>query len=106
MASNPRPRKYANAAEKAAAYRERYAVIDARLKPETVATLDRIAAARDESRVDLIAQLIAYALANPPGRSWYEAPRFSRPVAPMSQRRRVTTKYLQSAAHAEGEDDA
>lgn len=102
-----RPRKYATAADKARAYRERYAVVDVRLKPETVATLDKIALARDESRADLLAQLIAYALANPPGQSWYVAPRFSRPVAPMTQRRRVTTKFLQDLqGEDEGNDDA
>jgi hypothetical protein len=102
-----RPRKYATAAEKARAYRERYAVIDVRLKPETVATLDKIALARDESRANLVAQLIAYALANPPGQSWYVAPRFSRPVAPMTQRRRAETKYLRELREDdEGEFDA
>ena len=89
-AKNPRPRKYANAAEKAAAYRERYAVLSIRLKPETAATLEGIAASRDIPRADLIADLISFALAN---RNWHTAPMYARSVVSKPQARRVKTKY-------------
>ena len=97
-----RPRKYATDADRAAAYRARYAVIDCRLKPETVATLDRIAASRDISRADLLAELVSFALAN---RNWHEAPAFTRSIVSMPQARgRRVTKYQHSTD--EGDNDA
>lgn len=63
-----RPRKYANAAEKQAAYRARYAVVEARLVPETVETLDRIAEALDAPRTEVVNSMINYALLN---RNWF-----------------------------------
>lgn len=63
-----RPRKYANAAEKQAAYRARYAVVEARLVPETVETLDRIAEALDVPRTEVVNSMINYALLN---RNWF-----------------------------------
>lgn len=88
-----RPKKYASAAERQAAYRARYAIVEARLKPDTVQALDRIAEARDLARTDLLADLIVWALAN---RDWYGATRYTRPVAPMTRR----------AARAGGDDPA
>lgn len=77
MRDNPggRPRKYASDAEKQAAYRARYAVIDVRLRPDTVETLDKISAYRDMPRNELVNQLIQFALAN---RDWYESERFTK----------------------------
>lgn len=63
-----RPRKYANAAEKQAAYRARYAVVEARLVPETLETLDRIAEALDVPRTEVVNSMINYALLN---RNWF-----------------------------------
>ncbi len=40
---NPRPRKYASAAERQAAYRSRFVLIEARLDPTTADTLTRLA---------------------------------------------------------------
>ena len=97
-----RPRKYANDAERARAYRERYAVLDVRVTREKAAKLDEIAAIRDQPRADLIAELISYALAN---RDWRTAPRFMAPVVSSPQQRRVSTKYQRVVAD-EGEDDA
>lgn len=96
-----RPRKYSTDAERYAAYRQRYAVIDCRFKPETVATLDGIAKSRDISRADLLAELVAFALAN---RNWHTAPAFTRPITAMPQARRRGTKFERLAD--EGEDDA
>lgn len=59
-----RPRKYATAAEKQAAFRERYAVRQIRLRKETMATIDDIAAQLDVPSTELIASLINYALLN------------------------------------------
>lgn len=74
---NPGGRKkiYATAAEKQAAYRERYAVIDVRLRKDTVETLNSVALSRDIPRNELINQLIQFALAN---RDWHTAPTFTK----------------------------
>lgn len=97
-----RPRKYASPAEKHAAYRQRYALIDCRFKPETVATLDRIAESRDISRADLLVELVAFALAN---RNWHEAPAFTRSIVAMPQARgRRVTKYQRPTDEEESED--
>ena len=64
-----RPKKYANAAEKQAAYRARYKVIDARLQDDTVAALDRIAADLDVPRTEVISSLLKFALTN---RNWLQ----------------------------------
>ena len=90
MASNPRPRKYATAAERQAAYRDRYAVLQIRVTKEKAETLERIAQARDIPRADLIADLLSYALAN---RDWFNAPAYSRSIVTAPQARRVATKF-------------
>lgn len=101
-AKNPRPRKYASAAEKAAAFRSRYAVLSIRLKPETAATLEDIAAARDIPRADLIADLISFALAN---RNWHTAPMYARSVVSSPQARRVETKYTHAGNSTDLDED-
>lgn len=101
MATNPRPRKHEDAAAKARAYRERYAVFSIRLMRETAETLERISQSRDINRVDLVADLIAFALAN---RNWHDAPMYSRSIVSAPQARRRATKY--QPQDDEGADDA
>lgn len=62
-----RPSKYASAAERQAAYRERYEVIDIRVTKETGETLKQLAAHLDTSRNELVNSLIIFALLN---RNW------------------------------------
>lgn len=62
-----RPRKYATDADRQAAYRERYAVIQIRLSPETAATLDKLADYLDTDRTEVANSLINFALLN---RNW------------------------------------
>lgn len=62
-----RPRKYATEAERQAAYRARYGVIDIRLAMETVETLNALAAHLDTSRNEVVNSLINFALLN---RNW------------------------------------
>lgn len=71
---NPRPRKYANAAERQAAYRARFANVNVRMAPETAETLERISAATLVPVTELGRQMILFALAN---RNWYTDPRFA-----------------------------
>jgi len=98
---NPRPRKYASDAERQAAYRARYAIVQVRLKPEMVAKIEGIAESRDLPRADILAELIGFALAN---RHWHTAPRFAPPVVKVAQGRRRATKF--SGIEIEGDDDA
>lgn len=70
----PRAKKYANDAEKQAAFRARYAVWDIRLKRETADVIDGLCEALDLPRTEVINQLIQFALAN---RAWHTAPRFT-----------------------------
>lgn len=69
-----RPKKHATPAERQAAYRARYEVIQIRLKPETLASIDGICEAIDLPRTEVINQLLQFALAN---RAWHTAPRFT-----------------------------
>lgn len=59
-----RPRKYATPAEKQVAYRDRYAVRQIRLRKETMATIDDIAAQLDVPSTEVIASLVNFALLN------------------------------------------
>jgi len=61
---NPRPRKYASASERQAAYRDRAPEVCFRAEPKTVETLDRIAADLDVSRADLLLSMTKFALTN------------------------------------------
>lgn len=63
-----RPKKYADAAERQAAYRQRYEVITIRLERETVETLDRLAKYLDVPRTEVVASLVKFALLN---RNWF-----------------------------------
>lgn len=61
---NPRPRKYASAAERQAAYRNRWATIEVRVTPEQAATVEDIARERDISRNELVFAMLQFALTN------------------------------------------
>lgn len=61
---NPRPRKYATASERQAAYRDRAPEICFRAEPKTVQTLDDIAKTLDQSRADVLLSMTKFALAN------------------------------------------
>jgi len=61
---NPRPRKYASASERQAAYRARAPEVCFRAEDKTVDTLDRIAADLDVSRADLLLSMTKFALTN------------------------------------------
>lgn len=62
--ANPRPRKYASASERQAAYRARAPELCFRAEPKTVETLDRIAETLDQSRADVLLSMTKFALAN------------------------------------------
>lgn len=62
-----RPPKYASAAERQAAYRDRYAVIDIRVAKETAETLEELAKHLSTSRNEVVNSLINFALLN---RNW------------------------------------
>lgn len=62
--SNPRPRKYASASERQAAYRARAPEVCFRAEAKTVETLDRIAETLDQSRADVLLSMTKFALAN------------------------------------------
>lgn len=62
-----RPKKYATAAERQEAYRQRYAIMEFRVVKETGETLDALALYLDVSRNELINSLINFALLN---RNW------------------------------------
>lgn len=64
---NPRPRKYASAAERQAAYRARFVLIEARLDPTTADTLTRLAQDFDIPRAELLVQVIKQGLLS---RNW------------------------------------
>lgn len=66
-ASNPRPAKYSSAAERQAAYRARFVLVEARLDPTTADTLTRISQALDVPRAELLSQVIKHGLLN---RNW------------------------------------
>lgn len=61
---NPRPRKYATASERQAAYRARAPEVCFRAEPKTVEKLDEIAQTIDQSRADLLLSMTKFALAN------------------------------------------
>lgn len=63
-----RPRKYANDAEKAAAYRDRWAVKTFRMEKETAETIAKLAEFVDGSESEVVDSLIKFALLN---RNWF-----------------------------------
>lgn len=66
--NNPRPKLYASAAERQAAYRARVGTMEVRLDATTIDTLSRIAQALDVPRAELVAQVIKHGLLN---RDWF-----------------------------------
>ncbi len=68
MKTNPRPKLYASAAERQAAYRARVGTLEVRLDATTIDTLSRISQALDIPRVELVAQVIKHGLLN---RDWF-----------------------------------
>lgn len=69
-AKNPRPRKYASAAERQAAFRARFVTVPVRLDATTADTLTRLAAELDVPRTELMVNLIKHALLGGEGRNW------------------------------------
>ena len=65
---NPRPKLYASAAERQAAYRARVGTMEVRLDATTIDTLSKIAQALDVPRAELVAQVIKHGLLN---RDWF-----------------------------------
>ena len=63
-----RPRKYANDAEKAAAFRARWAVKSFRLKPDLAETIERLSETFDVSESEVVHSLMTFALLN---RNWF-----------------------------------
>ena len=59
-----RPRKYGSDAERLAAYRQRWARLEADIEPQTVATVRKIAEQNDRSVSEVVSQLIKFALTN------------------------------------------
>lgn len=62
--ANPRPRKYASASERQAAYRARAPEVCFRAEEKTVETLDRIADTIGRSRAELLLSMTKFALTN------------------------------------------
>lgn len=63
-----RPKKYASAAEKQAAFRARYEIIEGRVLPETAETIAKLAKELDVPKTEVINSLIIFALLN---RNWF-----------------------------------
>lgn len=61
---NPRPRKYASAADRQAAYRARNEMLEFRAEAATAKTINAIANTLDTSRSDLLLSMVKFALAN------------------------------------------
>jgi hypothetical protein len=61
---NPRPKKYANAAERQAAFRARYEMLEFRSDAHTAKVLTNIASELDVSRSDLLLVMVKFALTN------------------------------------------
>jgi hypothetical protein len=64
MKRNPRPRKYASAAERQAAYKARAEMLEFRAEPKTAVTLTNIAQELDVSRSELLLSMVKFALTN------------------------------------------
>ena len=66
--------KYATPAERQAAYRARLPLVELRVKPETLETIDALCESLDLSRNEVFNQLLQFALAN---RAWHTSPMFT-----------------------------
>jgi hypothetical protein len=64
---NPRPRKYASAAEKQAAFRARFPTICVRVEPKTAETVQAIADASGRTQQETLLSMLKYAMTN---RNW------------------------------------
>lgn len=63
-----RPKKYASAAERQAAFRQRYATVTVRVQAETAQTIAELAKTLDVPQTEVINSLIMFALLN---RNWH-----------------------------------
>jgi hypothetical protein len=101
MATNPRPRKYASAAERQAAYRARFVMIEARLDATTADTLTRLAQSFDIPRAELLVQVIKQGLL---ARNWTQlGPRSDLRSGAVQQGARAVPKTRQEAPSDEDE---
>jgi hypothetical protein len=106
--ANPRPRKYASAAERQAAYRARLedtgiVSVSTRFERRTAETLERISAERLMPVNELVRQIVLHSLAN---NDWRVKPLYTRPLtAQATDDRRRATKF-QPIEDDEGDDDA
>jgi hypothetical protein len=82
--ANPRPKKYASAAERQAAFRARFVTVPVRLDATTADTLTRLASSLDVPRTEVMVNLIKHALLGGEPRNW----------AIMGLRRDLLTKGL------------
>jgi len=62
--ANPRPRKYASAAEKQAAFRARFPIICVRVEPKTADTIQKIGDASGRTQQETMLSLVKFALTN------------------------------------------
>lgn len=67
---NPRPKKYASAAERQAAFRARFVTVPVRLDATSADTLTRLAESLDVPRTELMVNLLKHALLGGPSRNW------------------------------------
>lgn len=90
MADNPggRPRKYASAAEREAAFRQRWARKTFTMDPEVAKTIERLSVAADESESTVLHSLVTFALLN---RNWFTLGLFGKrlPVGQQGKRRKA-----------------
>lgn len=100
---NPRPRKYASAAERQAAYRARFVLLEARLDATTADTLTRLAQDFDIPRAELLVQVIKQGLLS---RNWSQlGPRSDLRSGATQQGARTAPKLRQARAADEDEGD-
>lgn len=64
---NPRPRKYASAAEKQAAFRARFPTLCVRVEPKTADTVQAVADASGRTQQETLLSMLKYAMTN---RNW------------------------------------
>jgi hypothetical protein len=76
-----RPRQYATAADKQAAYRQRWATRSIRLEKETDETIKRVATAYDVTPNEVIASMLKFALLN---RNWMQVGLFGKPLTTLA----------------------
>lgn len=90
-----RPRIHADAAARQAAHRERNAIADIRLLPETLATIDSIASDLDVSRVELLNSMVNFALLN---RNWRQLGLFGKRLPSAVRNRKASASAGSSDA--------